>query len=100
MEHVHSMLQLLRCVVNRDWDMIASSHRALTVLFPGDSCTYVHEYVYVYMSMCVCVCACMRICMFDITDCALASYPTRCMVAVYACTARGGGAGGHRDASK
>jgi len=34
MEHVHSMLQLLRCVVNRDWEMIASNHRALSVLFP------------------------------------------------------------------
>ena len=57
MEHVHSMLQLLRCVVNRDWDMIASSHRALTVLFPGDSCTYAHLFVHVcvYMLMCVCI---------------------------------------------
>ena len=88
MEHVHSMLQLLRCVVNRDWDMIASSHRALTVLFPGDSCTYAHLFVHVCVYMLMCVCAYMRICMLDMTDCALASYPIRCMVAAYACTER------------
>mmetsp|Transcript_0 Transcript_0/g.1 ORF Transcript_0/g.1 Transcript_0/m.1 type:complete len:672 (-) Transcript_0:99-2114(-) len=34
LEHVHSMLQLLRCVVNRDWNMISQNHRALSVLFP------------------------------------------------------------------
>ena len=35
LEHVHSMLQLLRCVVNRDWGMINTNHAALAVLFPG-----------------------------------------------------------------
>jgi len=37
LEHVHSMLQLLRCVVNRDWGMIASNHESLAVLFPVTS---------------------------------------------------------------
>lgn len=34
LEHVHSMLQLLRCVVQRDWNMIDQNSRALNVLFP------------------------------------------------------------------
>mmetsp|Transcript_54919 Transcript_54919/g.128414 ORF Transcript_54919/g.128414 Transcript_54919/m.128414 type:complete len:670 (+) Transcript_54919:363-2372(+) len=34
LEHVHSMLQLLRCVVQRDWNMIDQNNRALNVLFP------------------------------------------------------------------
>jgi len=34
LEHVHSMLQLLRCVVQRDWSTISQNNRAFHVLFP------------------------------------------------------------------